>query len=806
MTIAPDLLFEATYNHRWALLIGVDDYGDPGISKLKVCSGDVQAIYGLLTANDYKPDHIRLLLSPGESTQLPTRAEILSALTSIAQTAGEDDFLLFYFSGHGISKDGEAFLLPSDTRYTALADTAISLSRVKKIIQDSSARAKVIILDACHSGAKIGKNSLGMTEEFIHHVFSEAEGLVILSSCKQQQVSWEWSEKGQSVFTHYLLQGLQGEADFQRKGFVTVSDINQYVTDKVKSWAVKRGHVQIPTLQCSTAGEIVLAKYQVPTVVVTSQTLTLRQAWLRQMGFVMGPMDVVLDPFLYTDGGNDPYLSEYFYQVGYYVDILGDTSRPQASLVFGSDGSGKSSLRNSIAKTCSEDHGLPILYRDFGRLVAEYEETGSIKILAHVRQILRIALRTLADNRDIRTKSLALQNDTQVMRNYLWLYVKEYEDDPERRQILSDLLSPSADADGALPRDYCEHLARFFRYVAKILNYTCFYVLVDPDFDIHPDINTAWAILEPLLESHHLMEIQDDKIAFKFFLNEQFMDNALRIRWINHRQHSKVFRLEWSLDKFPQRLPQLLQERLIRSSNGKYTSLEQLVEPEVKDVEGRLIRASEEKPRDMIALCSRLVSLHCQSDSALENPLITSEEVEEILIVPETERLIAQGESMHLEFKSTMRYSIKDKKRDKELDKVIAKTLCGFMNAEGGTLVIGVDDNGNALGLDADIATLQKKNEDGFQLAFTDLVSEYIGLPACTFVNLQFVDYQGRRICVIRVTKNCTPVFFQSDQGTEFYMRAGNSTRRLDSKEMLDYIQARSQNTGDGIRYDSGHR
>lgn len=258
MTSDLDSLLTKIYDHRWALLVGVNDYLDAAISNLKVCAGDVRAVYELLITSDYEPDHIRLLLAPGEITYQPTRAEILSALTSIAQTADENDFLLFYFSGHGIAQDGEAFLLPSDARYAALTDTGVSLARVKEIIQDSPARAKVIILDACHSGAQIGKAPTGMTEEFMRHVFSEAEGLAILSSCTHKQVSWEWPEKDQSVFTHYLLRGLGGEADFQDNGFVTVSDINQYVTDKVKAWALQHNRVQVPTLNYTVAGDIVL--------------------------------------------------------------------------------------------------------------------------------------------------------------------------------------------------------------------------------------------------------------------------------------------------------------------------------------------------------------------------------------------------------------------------------------------------------------------------------------------------------------------------------------------------------------------
>jgi hypothetical protein len=261
----------ASYHHRWALLIGINHYPDTAIRNLKVCVNDVQAIYNLLTASGYESDRMQLLLAPSSSDHPATRSEILAALTSLAEAADESDLLLFYFSGHGMAYDGQAYILPTDVRYSAIADTAINLNRVKQIIQESAARAKIIILDACHSGAQIGKAPAGMTEEFMRHVFGEAEGIAILASCKQKQVSWEWSEKGRSVFTHYFLEGLQGEADFDQKGFVTVNDISRYVTDKVKTWSVQQSQVQTPTLQYTVAGDIILVTHSVVTNLVSSK-------------------------------------------------------------------------------------------------------------------------------------------------------------------------------------------------------------------------------------------------------------------------------------------------------------------------------------------------------------------------------------------------------------------------------------------------------------------------------------------------------------------------------------------------------
>ena len=85
----------------------------------------------------------------------------------------------------------------------------------------------------------------------MQRVFNNAEGMAVLASCKQGQLSWEWREERRSVFTYYLLQALEGKADLDKKGFVTISDVHRYLTDRIKIWAAARGIAQTPTLQLS---------------------------------------------------------------------------------------------------------------------------------------------------------------------------------------------------------------------------------------------------------------------------------------------------------------------------------------------------------------------------------------------------------------------------------------------------------------------------------------------------------------------------------------------------------------------------
>ena len=78
--------------------------------------------------------------------------------------------------------------------------------------------------------------------------------------------------------------------------------------------------------------------------------------------------------------------------------------------------------------------------------------------------------------------------------------------------------------------------------------------------------------------------------------------------------------------------------------------------------------------------------------------------------------LLRVGESQTVEFKSTARWNLHARKPDKKMEHVITKTVCGFLNAQGGKLLIGVDDDGNVVGLDSDLQTLRKGNKDGYEL------------------------------------------------------------------------------------------
>lgn len=247
-----------------AVLAGINKYVDESIRTLQYSVNDVKALFDILIDNNrgaFEKENVRLLVDDPDEQKRPSRSNLMSAIKSLCECASDKDSILFYFSGHGIEQEGKSYLLPMDSRINVLGDTAIPIMWIKETLAKSNARAKILILDACHAGALLGKAGSGqMTKGFNDTLFSPAEGMAILSSCKLSEVSYEWDEKTHGVFSYYLTEGLLGQADLDSDGVVTISEINRYVSEKVKSWAFRSGVQQNPTLQYYVSGDLILAK------------------------------------------------------------------------------------------------------------------------------------------------------------------------------------------------------------------------------------------------------------------------------------------------------------------------------------------------------------------------------------------------------------------------------------------------------------------------------------------------------------------------------------------------------------------
>lgn len=125
--------------------------------------------------------------------------------------------------------------------------------------------------------------------------------------------------------------------------------------------------------------------------------------------------------------------------------------------------------------------------------------------------------------------------------------------------------------------------------------------------------------------------------------------------------------------------------------------------------------------------------------------------------------LIAQGESAQLEFKSTARWNLKDSKKDRTMEEVILKTVAAFLNADGGTLLIGVEDDGSSIGLQPNYQMFQKKNRDGYELwLMNDLLLKELGKEFAPFIAVSFHIVAHKQVCRINLQRAPEPVYVTS--------------------------------------------
>lgn len=156
--------------------------------------------------------------------------------------------------------------------------------------------------------------------------------------------------------------------------------------------------------------------------------------------------------------------------------------------------------------------------------------------------------------------------------------------------------------------------------------------------------------------------------------------------------------------------------------------------------------------------------------------------------------LIARGEGERVELKATARWNMKSGARDPRMEDEVLVTVAGFMNARGGTLLIGVEDDGTVRGLAKDLAMSPGRNRDGFQLWLRTLLAERIGRAETADVGVSFAEIDGKEVCRVDVAPGDRPVFVGSSGGArtaDFHLRVGNATRRLLTDEVLEYRSRR---------------
>ena len=159
--------------------------------------------------------------------------------------------------------------------------------------------------------------------------------------------------------------------------------------------------------------------------------------------------------------------------------------------------------------------------------------------------------------------------------------------------------------------------------------------------------------------------------------------------------------------------------------------------------------------------------------------------------------LMANGEGETVEFKSSLRWDRQEDQVNKKLEQVVVKTLAGFLNGQGGTLLLGVDDNGVAVGLAEDYSTLKKPDRDGFELHLQQILTRDVGeAAAASFLSVNFHEIDGKDLCQITVEPSDHAVYVDDQNEAVFYLRIGNATKPMPVVETVKYVQTRWGGSG----------
>ena len=167
----------------------------------------------------------------------------------------------------------------------------------------------------------------------------------------------------------------------------------------------------------------------------------------------------------------------------------------------------------------------------------------------------------------------------------------------------------------------------------------------------------------------------------------------------------------------------------------------------------------------------------------------------EAFVPASIEDLIKEGESDELEFKATLRWDIKEGRVSKKLEQVIVKTVAAFANTQGGSLLIGVDNDGQAVGLSRDYELLGEANRDQFELHLRNVLNRHLGTAfVASKIQIQFHAVDDVDVCQVDITTAKEPVIVavkdKNGQAIEkFYARSGNSSQEIPMREMSSYVK-----------------
>ena len=198
-----------------------------------------------------------------------------------------------------------------------------------------------------------------------------------------------------------------------------------------------------------------------------------------------------------------------------------------------------------------------------------------------------------------------------------------------------------------------------------------------------------------------------------------------------------------------------------------------------------------ERYEDFLAARRKMLAEHL--NAFLDKITATEEAVAPVTL----ENMIADGESDGLEFKASLRWDYELGNVNKKLEEVVLKTVAAFANAQGGTLLIGVEDDRTVLGLEHDYVSLGNVDRDRFEIHLRNLLNQQFGPGFVTSkIQLRFHDVDEKEVCQVDIVQAKEPIILKikdrNGQSIEkFYARSGNSSQEIPLSELAAYMKER---------------
>ncbi len=216
----------------WAVIVGIAAYNS--MPTLRYTDDDAYRFFSFLKSPEggaLKDENVRILID-----EVATKKNITTSMNEVFSKAGPDDLVIMYFSGHGL----KGSFLPID--YDG-HNNKLFHSEIRDMLENSKAKLKLCLADACHSGSLLSLRSGNMgdqLEEYYNKLAQSNPGTVLIMSSKSDETSLESSGLRQGVFSHFLIRGLKGEGDQDRDSFVSIQELFDYIYFNVRAYTQNR--------------------------------------------------------------------------------------------------------------------------------------------------------------------------------------------------------------------------------------------------------------------------------------------------------------------------------------------------------------------------------------------------------------------------------------------------------------------------------------------------------------------------------------------------------------------------------------